>query len=75
MAGAPGPPVGRRARDPCRPDRSLGPRGYDALTADEIVARLAALSAADRARIEVYERANKNRVGVLRAAQREHSTA
>jgi ferritin-like metal-binding protein YciE len=63
------------AEPPVASARDLAIPRYDALPADEIVARLAALSAADRARIDAYERANKNRVGVLRAAQREHSTA
>lgn len=49
--------------------------GYDARTASDIVARLGALSAVDVTRIATYERAHKNRAGVLKATERVRATA
>ena len=49
--------------------------GYDELTADEVRAVLSE-GDDDRAReVRAYERAHKNRAGVLKAAEREAATA
>jgi ferritin-like metal-binding protein YciE len=50
--------------------------GYDELTADEVRAVLSEGDDDDRAReVRAYERAHKNRAGVLKAAEREAATA
>jgi ferritin-like metal-binding protein YciE len=49
--------------------------GYDDLTAEEITGKLTDVSQIDLAKIDAYERAHKNRVGVLNATEREHSNA
>lgn len=50
--------------------------GYDELTADEVRAVLSEGDDDDRAReVRAYERAHKNRAGVLKAAERETATA
>ncbi len=48
---------------------------YDSLTADEITAKLPALSQIDLAKIDSYERAHKDRAGVRKAAEREVTNA
>ncbi len=46
-------------------EEDLGIRGYDALTGDEIIAKLGALSQVDLAKVDSYERKNHNRTTVL----------
>lgn len=48
--------------------------GYDHLTVDQITERLGGLSQVQLATIDAYERAHKNRAGVLRAIGRHLST-
>lgn len=48
---------------------------YDALTVDEIVTRIGRLSEVDVEKVRAYERAHKNRAGVLRATERERARA
>jgi ferritin-like metal-binding protein YciE len=48
---------------------------YDALTAEEIVGRLAELSQIDLAKVAAYERKHKNRAGVIKAAERQAAIA
>ena len=47
------------------PASDLPIEGYDDLAARQVVDRLAALDAADLARIEIYEREHRNRSTVL----------
>jgi ferritin-like metal-binding protein YciE len=49
--------------------------GYDELTATEVKAALSNGDADRAAEVRSYERSHKNRAGVLRAAEREHSNA
>jgi hypothetical protein len=50
--------------------------GYDALTADEVREALRNSDDEERARkVRAYERAHKNRAGVIVAAERELATA
>jgi ferritin-like metal-binding protein YciE len=49
--------------------------GYDELTADEVRAVLAEADDDRIAEVRAYERAHKNRAGVLKAAEREAATA
>jgi rubrerythrin len=49
--------------------------GYDELTADEVQAVLAEGDDDRAEQVRSYERSHKNRVGVLRAAERERATA
>jgi ferritin-like metal-binding protein YciE len=49
--------------------------GYDELSASEVQAVLAEGDAERAAEVRSYERAHKNRAGVLKAAEREHSNA
>jgi rubrerythrin len=49
--------------------------GYDQLTAAEVQAVLSEGDEERAKQVHSYERAHKNRAGVLKAAQREHSTA
>jgi ferritin-like metal-binding protein YciE len=46
-------------------ESDLAIAGYDSLTADEIIARLAGLSQIDLAKIDSYERKNQNRTTIL----------
>jgi hypothetical protein len=48
--------------------------GYDELTAAEVQAALSGRDDERAQQVRAYERAHKNRAGVLRAAEREHST-
>ena len=49
--------------------------GYDELTADEVRAVLAEADDDRISEVRAYERAHKNRAGVLKAAEREAATA
>jgi hypothetical protein len=49
--------------------------GYDELTVDDIRGALANADDARSARVRAYERAHKNRAGVLSAAERELASA
>ena len=49
--------------------------GYDELTADEVRAVLADADDDRIGEVRAYERAHKNRAGVLKAAEREAATA
>ena len=49
--------------------------GYDELTASEVQAVLSEGDADRATQVRSYERSHKNRAGVLRAAEREHSNA
>jgi ferritin-like metal-binding protein YciE len=49
--------------------------GYDELSAAEVQTALAEGDAEQAAQVRSYERSHKNRAGVLRAAEREHSNA
>ena len=49
--------------------------GYDELTADEVQAVLSEGDDDRAEQVRSYERSHKNRVGVLKAAEREHATA
>ncbi|MEA2310501.1 MAG: hypothetical protein QOE28_469, partial [Solirubrobacteraceae bacterium] len=49
--------------------------GYDELTATEVQAVLAEGDDERAKQVRSYERAHKNRAGVLKAAEREHSNA
>jgi len=60
-----------RAEGVVAPAGDLPIARYDTLTVDEIVARLARLSGADVARVAVYERAHKDRAGVIGATERD----
>ena len=59
-----GQEAGRRPAGAARPD-DLAIPGYDTLTAEQIVGRLASLSPRDRAAIETHEREHKNRTTIL----------
>ena len=73
-AQAPEPHDGPRAASPRCAATSRGP-GYDELTAAEVQAVLAE-GDDDRAKqVRAYERAHKNRAGVLKAAERELANA
>jgi hypothetical protein len=49
--------------------------GYDELTVDEVQTVLAEGDPERAAKVRSYERSHKNRAGILRAAEREHSNA
>jgi hypothetical protein len=49
--------------------------GYDELTADEVQAVLSEGDDDRAEQVRAYERSHKNRAGVLRAAERERTTA
>jgi hypothetical protein len=49
--------------------------GYDELTADEVQAVLSEGDDDRAEQVRSYERSHKNRAGVLRAAERERTTA
>jgi ferritin-like metal-binding protein YciE len=49
--------------------------GYDELTASEVQSALSAGDEALAAKVRSYERAHKDRSGVVKAAERQHSTA